>query len=552
MLEPRWVEALTAAIGVMLIAAVVAAATPSIQYHYDTAGRLLSATYPDGTTVTYTLDAAGNRTTMVTKTLAPVTAPTGLVAAAGSASAINLSWSAATGGSGTYTYDVYNATTGALLGTATSDSLKVSGLAPNASYSFTVSAVDSLGNASPRSTTATASTYPLPVISSFSATPISSTQVKFSWAASDVGAQGAITYTLAYVQSGVIATGVTSPYVLTLPALAPGASLQYVLTATDALGDTVSAQASAATFPLPTVTGSAAPVSASSIKLTWTGTDAAGQGAMTYTIHLCCGAGTVANATSPYVQSGLKAAVQYSYSITATDAVGDTVTSQIIDAYTYPTPVANLVLQSVTANSVTLSYVTSDSYGNGLGNGPGVTFVNLYENGSNVAGSNNPNASFTIAGLSSNMGYTFSLVANDAYGDLSAPSVVTATTAHGADTPTMVAGATSNRQNESIGYQSGVFGSMSPATTSTGLQYDYLIDLTTIHVGTSAYFALKGLTADPGSAWLTSISANGITVQGTGATYSYDASVGIAVWVWTATSFGFVPGSTYPCTIVHQ
>ncbi|WP_370523739.1 RHS repeat domain-containing protein, partial [Brevundimonas sp. P7753] len=36
----------------------------SNQYFYDTLGRLVSVTYPNGVTVTYVYDAAGNRVSM--------------------------------------------------------------------------------------------------------------------------------------------------------------------------------------------------------------------------------------------------------------------------------------------------------------------------------------------------------------------------------------------------------------------------------------------------------------------------------------------------------
>ena len=65
----------------------------------------------------------------------------------------------------------------------------------------------------------------------------------------------------------------------------------------------------------------------------------------------------------------------------------------------------------------------------------------------------------------------------------------------------------------------------------------------------SASLAINSAT-DPGSAWLESVTAGGVTKTGASATYSY--GYGIATWHWWSESFGFVNGVSTPVTIVRK
>jgi hypothetical protein len=91
-------------------------------------------------------------------------------------------------------------------------------------------------------------------------------------------------------------------------------------------------------------------------------------------------------------------------------------------------------------------------------------------------------------------------------------------------------------------------GSMSPTTTSDGKMYGVFNDYAP-GGPPSGVFGLKGLTADPGQAWLVSATGHGVTKTGASAAYTY--SGGIATWSWT-TTFGFTPSGTTVCTIVHN
>lgn len=120
------------------------------------------------TTYSYQLiarDAQGNNSaaTAVTKVTTPTipdttapSTPTGLKATAVSTTQINLSWTAATdaGGSGLKGYNVYRNGTKITTTPITTTSFGATGLTPNTSYTYAVSAIDGAGNNSQNSTAA--------------------------------------------------------------------------------------------------------------------------------------------------------------------------------------------------------------------------------------------------------------------------------------------------------------------------------------------------------------------------------------------------------------
>lgn len=119
------------------------------------------------------------------------------------------------------------------------------------------------------------------------------------------------------------------------------------------------------------------------------------------------------------------------------------------------------------------------------------------------------------------------------------------------DGVTVTEGTFGNRQSQGYGFFLGVFGSVSPTTTSTGLTYRYIEDIVSRGQPRSGYFAIQGLTSNPGSGWLQSLTCLGVEKTGASASYGYDSADGIAVWIWTS-SFGFSASGTAQCTVVHE
>jgi YD repeat-containing protein len=501
------------------LAATVSAS--SVTYTYDELGRLKLTTYDNGSSTTYTLDAAGNRKLVAMVPPTPVQAPATVTATVASATSLNVSWHAATGGTGSYTYSVFASPSGTLIVSGvTGTSTLVSGLSPFTSYSFTVNATDTDGTSSPQSAASPATeTYALPVFNSFGGTANSSTAITLSWSASDVNAPGISGYTLTRTPGGLNVSPLSTATSYPDSGLTPNTSYTYTLTANDGHGDTASASATVKSLPLPSIANfTAIPASSTTMTLSWTGTDAPPQGAITYTLMrgstplgtvtspftdtgplapntgytytltatdalLEVGSSSTSGTTyplptvsliasqatahtmtltfsgsdapaqgaltygvirnpstplsnvSPATDSGLSPGTTYSYTVTVTDAVGDTNTATASNT-TYPLPTASLSVESVTSNSITLDYSSLDLNGptppppHGAGT---PVSVSIYEAGQPlpILG-NSPNtgaATFVVTGLSPSTYYAFTLYSTDAVGDVSLGSSASATTA---------------------------------------------------------------------------------------------------------------------------
>src|SRR3954463_5067785 len=103
-LWPRWLLAMCA--GFVALASVAG----SVTYEYDQLGRLRKAIYPDGTVIVYSLDPAGNRTSVATGKDSPApTIPTNLAGTPSPTPTVVLTWTASTdtGGVGLGGYRIY-------------------------------------------------------------------------------------------------------------------------------------------------------------------------------------------------------------------------------------------------------------------------------------------------------------------------------------------------------------------------------------------------------------------------------------------------------------
>lgn len=84
------------------------------------------------------------------------------------------------------------------------------------------------------------------------------------------------------------------------------------------------------------------------------------------------------------------------------------------------------------------------------------------------------------------------------------------------------------------------FGSVSPAVTSNGYAYQEICDAPAVNRrgfgSPPAALISIAFPSNPGKAWLTSVSALGVTLTGSSATYLY--SGGVATWSWSPTIWG--------------
>jgi YD repeat-containing protein len=286
--------------GILLAAIVIALScdVPPVQagttnYTYDELGRLQAITYSNGTSTSYSLDAAGNRKNVVTllDTTAP-TIPSGLTATVISQSQLNLAWGASTdAGTGLGGYYVIRNGSNVKTVNASTTTYQDTGLGGFATYTYAIEAFDlaSPPNVSVQSATASATTpdQTPPTTPTLTATAASQTQINLSWSGStDSGGSGMGGYKIFRNGSGT-ALVTLGPSVTTYsdPGLAGYTSYSYTVQAFDnatptnnlsALSNTATATTPDQTPPT-VVTVSATAVSSSQVNLSWTtSTDAGG------------------------------------------------------------------------------------------------------------------------------------------------------------------------------------------------------------------------------------------------------------------------------------
>ena len=246
----RQVMLITMTILTMILAIANAPYAETIDYSYDTMGRLIQATYGDGTVVEYTYDKAGNRTSLTTAaamTLPGV--PTAVNATAGNAQAtIHFTPPTNNGGTAITGYTVTSAP-GGKKATGKASPLIVTGLTNGTAYTFTVTATNAVGSSV--KSTASNSVTPAPTVPG---KPIIGTATKgnarakvtFKPPASN-GGSAIISYTVTSIPGGKKAKGTASP--LTVLGLTNGKAYKFIVQATNALGTGLPSAASNSVTP---------------------------------------------------------------------------------------------------------------------------------------------------------------------------------------------------------------------------------------------------------------------------------------------------------------
>ncbi len=313
------------------------------------------------------------------------------------------------------------------------------GLTPETDYTYSLVATNTVGSSTASEVIATTLATPTaPATPMLTLGTVTDTSITLSWAAVD----GATGYEL--FRDGNSVTTTTTELTATDTGLTADTPYKYTITATNSAGTSdASAEFDARTEATPTVPATPTLVVASitdtTVALSWT----AIPGADTYTLTRTLGSGSAEPVLSDTTaltatDTGLTAATDYTYSLTATNTVGTSAASEITartaDGPTTPA-IPTLALGTTSSNSIMLSWATvtgAESYTlTRVGTG-GASDVEVFSGDALTA---------TDRGLTADTEYKYTITATNTAGT-SAPSVeFTARTAILPLPPTLRAGA---------------------------------------------------------------------------------------------------------------
>jgi len=392
------------------------------------------------------VDAAGNESagsaivSATTQTPPDTTAPsipTGMTAIAISTNQINLIWDASTDDrGGIVSYRIYR--NGAFLAAINGAYYQNTGLPSAFTYMYQVSAVDSAGNESMRSASASATTLTpadtiAPSVPILSGVIVSSSQLNLSWtAASD---NVAVTGYEIYRDNILIAEINRLDYQNT--GLSPATSYSYTVVARDAAGNR-SAVSNVATLTTLSLADTSAPsvptglrlVSATTnqINIAWNSStdNVAVTGYKVYRNNVYM----MTVVTPAYYNAGLPSTTTYNYQVSAVDAAGNesartvafsaTTLAVTQTDKTAPTVPAYLRANLFAATTINLSWYASNDYAFGGVQPSGVAGYRIYRN--NIWITNVSATNYSDSALAKSTGYTYQVVSYDWAGNDSAKS----------------------------------------------------------------------------------------------------------------------------------
>jgi hypothetical protein len=241
---------------------------------------------------------------------------------------------------GGYAITSYTAvsTPGGITGTlsqAGSGTISVTGLTPGTDYTFIVFATNSQGagiNSSTSNTITTDAAAPgAPTIGV--ATKTGSTTATVSFSEPSVTNGAAVTgYTVTSTPGSIVATGNASP--ITVTGLSVATAYTFTVTATNSAGTSVPSAAtnqivSDSTAPGAPTIGTATKLSSTSARIAFTAPASNGGAAIsTYTVTSTPGNIVASAGTSPITITGLAPATAYTFTVKATNYVGESIASQ--------------------------------------------------------------------------------------------------------------------------------------------------------------------------------------------------------------------------------
>jgi uncharacterized protein (TIGR02145 family) len=259
-------------------------------------------------------------------------------------------------GGATITGYTVTSTPGGILGTGSASSINIPGLTAGTNYSFKVTATNSVGTsaASAASNFVQAASAPS-VPSGLSVTAISGTSATISFAASNSNGSAVTTYTVTPSPATTPATFTASSSPITVTGLTTGTNYTFSVTATNALGTSASGTATYTpqnTVPSPP-SGVAASAGNASASITFTAPSSNGGAIITgYTVTSSPGGITATGITSPITVSGIANGTAYTFTVVATNSVGNSISSSPSNSVTpVAVPVPMLTATNLTASA---------------------------------------------------------------------------------------------------------------------------------------------------------------------------------------------------------
>jgi hypothetical protein len=370
----------------------------------------------NGTTYTFTVVATNSVGDSVGSSSPPVIpatvpdAPTSVSATAGNQQATVSFAVPANGGSPITEYSVKSIPEG-FKAIVSSSPVTITGLTNGISYTFTVVATNSIGD----SVESSASSPVIPATAPNAPTAVSATsgnqQATVSFALPANGGSPITSYTVTSSPGGLTATGSSSP--ITVTGLTNGTPYTFTVVATNSVGNSVASSTSAPGTPA-TVPNAPTAVSATAgnqqATVSFIAPANGGSPITSYTVRSSPGNRT-ATGSSPITITGLTNGTPYTFTVVATNSVGNSVASSASTPVTPATvPNAPTAVSAVPGNQqATISFIAPAN-----GGSPITHYTVTSSPGGFTATGSSP---ITITGLTNGTGYTFTVVATNSVGD---------------------------------------------------------------------------------------------------------------------------------------
>ena len=358
--------------------------------------------------------------------------PTGVSAAASNASA-TVSWSApaSSGGSAITSYTVRS--NSGIVATVDGNTLSttVTGLTNGTSYTFTVTATNSAGTSAASTPSNVVVPATVPGAPGNVAATAGNGSASVSWTAPVSNGGNTITSYTVVASNGATVTATSSP--ATITGLTNGTSYTFTVSATNGVGTGPSSAPSNAVVPAAVPdppTGVSATASNASATVSWSAPASSGGSAITsYTVRSASGVvATVNGDTLSTTVTGLTNGTSYAFTVTATNAAGNSPASAPSNAVVPATVPGAPTAVTATAGNATATVSWTAPASNG---GNAITSYTVLASSGATVTVNGATTSTTLSGLTNGTAYTFTVTAtnNVGTGASSAPSAAVTPTA---------------------------------------------------------------------------------------------------------------------------